>query len=248
MKKALTSAVAALVVLTATSAFAASFPTNFVLDTATSGLTIQLTALGSVVKIPINFTSGNLDTTIDQTGTAPPAVSLSTLDGLLNVVDTTVNATILGSPATFSTKAVELSVSAGGPFPNLTGTNPGTLDINGMPMGLTGGGIVYSIPAFGLSGTLNFATDPTNFTLPPGSTASINETGGPSNYTVTLSIPISIASTIPTSVVPIPLLLTGALNFVGTKNIPEPGSIALLGLGVIGIALPAVRRYRRRGC
>jgi hypothetical protein len=139
-----------------------------------------------------------------------------------------------------------LTFGAGGPFNNISGTNPGTLDLEGLPMGITGGTIDYDIKAVKLAGSLDFNTDPVNFTLPAGALATINETGGPTNYNVTLSIPLSIASTITTDLVDIPVTLIGVLNFSGVKSIPEPGSVALFAIGLLGVGLPAARRLRRR--
>lgn len=248
MKKALIGAIAAIALFSAATANAASFPTGFVLDTATSNLGISIKALEGLINvtIPIKFSSGNWDTTIEQTGTAPPAVSLSSLDGALNIVDVTQNTKILGQDASFSTKAVVMSIDAGGPFPNIDGTNPGTIDLAGLPMGLTAGAIDYDIKAFKLTGALDFNTDPVNFDLPAGSTAEINETGGPGSYNVTLSIPVSVVSTITTDVVDLQVTVAGVLNFTAIKAIPEPGSIALFGIGLLGVGIPAVKRIRRK--
>jgi hypothetical protein len=247
MKKALIGAIAAIALFSAATANAASFPTGFVLDTATSNLGISIKALEGLINvtIPIKFSSGNWDTTIEQTGTAPPAVSLSSLDGALNIVDVTQNTKILGQDASFSTKAVVMSIDAGGPFPN-NGNNPGVIDLTGLPMGLTAGAIDYDIKAFKLTGALNFTEDPVNFDLPAGSTANINETGGPGSYNVTLSIPVSVVSTITTDVVDLQVTVAGVLNFTAIKAIPEPGSIALFGIGLLGVGIPAVKRIRRK--
>lgn len=235
MKKALVSAIAVLVLFSASKSFAASFPANLTLQTAQSSLNLKL--LFGVINVPLTPSGGFMNLSIEQTGTEPPFVNLNILDGEISVADATVkNLPVVG---TATLEGVKMTFTAGGPYDNLTDGNPGDLDLAGQAAGITAGKILTGI------GDIDFNTDPVDFTL-PSTKAILNETGGPSSYDVTLTIPVSVASTIDADGLLVDALITGTLVFTGTKAIPEPGSVALLGLGLVGIAIPAIKRYRRK--
>jgi hypothetical protein len=241
MKKVLACAATVLVLSTAATAMAASFPVTLTVDSS-SGITINVAAGGLVLTGTAK--SGTWNTTITQTGTAPPAVDLSSVSGSLSLND----ASGSGSLGTASLIGGHITLNPGGPFPNTTASNPGTLDLGGMTVNLDGGIINASLFGGLLTLSSDLGASPVNnVTFPPGTTASINEVPlGGGSYHVTVSSPISITSNIP---VPgfgsLPLSITGLLSFSGTKVVPEPGSMFLMVLGLAGVGLKVIRRRRK---
>lgn len=294
MKKALTSAIAAAVICSAASAFAASFPVPLVLDTAASTVTVTLKlppTTKSPASVKLEFDSGAWDVELEETGSAPPAQSLTSIAGSMYAKNALYNVKLLGFNATIKAEDLLLEAFGGGPFlnvaPNATG---GTIDLAGLQMGLTYGKFEFNIPLLKQSGSFDFdATpvpvmidlldeegnpvldeegnpikvqkeddegnlvfepkgDPLYFELPEGSLATIEETGGPALYNATLTIPFYLEELIEDAIGTDDLLVSiaGVLVFKGVRAVPEPGGVALLGMGLLGVGVPALRRYRRR--
>jgi len=219
---------------------AASFPVNFDLNTGTSQLTLALTANGNPLGTgKISFASGNLSSTVEQTGTTPPVVSLTSNGGMLDANDFSIP-TILGN---LSVTNPIITIGSSGPLPNTTASNPGLLDLGGLPISITSG-----IVKLGASTIADFSTSPASFTVPAGTLGDINETGGPATYDVNLLIPVSVSGSTTADigvVLTIGYNLAGSLGFAGVKSIPEPGSVVLAAIGLAGLLPWGARRFRK---
>jgi hypothetical protein len=98
--------------------------------------------------------------------------------------------------------------------------------------------------------TINFLPNLFSVTLPPGSIGKIDlGAGPPNNQLVTLTIPLNV--TVPiyeygnsSLGATLSALLTGNLVLTGI-SVPEPSSVVLFGIGVVG-AIPVIRRRLRR--
>jgi hypothetical protein len=238
MKKFAVCAAVLAAAMSANTASAVQWPADLTLDTATSSLTITIgiPLLGQSSSTKLLFSAGDLDTLIDQSpGDVPPPLSIEILDGSLTVVSpSTINVPILGTQLA---TGLGLSLGPGGPY----AISGGVADLGGLPVAIDAGTV----------GTLlDFGADPLAFTLPSPTNANVTETGGGGVYTVNVGLPAAFSTNFTVATFGLTLTidvgLTGQLNYTGTKVVPEPGSVALLGVGGIGLALAGIRRYRRR--
>ncbi len=211
---------------------AASFPATLVpnaaLTTAQVSVSLNGFPLGSAPIVP---NGGSIALSVDQTGSAPPAISLDNLNGQISVNNLTI--------AFLSVTGVGLQVGNGtGSFPT-NGVNPGTVDLGGLfvsiNQGLVNGGL------------FDFSASPANFNLPSPTIANFSEVlSGPNTYDLTLTIPVNVSGSSPVQGIgTVGFSLVGNLAFTGTKVVPEPGTIAMLGMGVIGLVAVGRRRFRK---
>lgn len=172
---------------------------------------------------------------------------------------TTINGpTILGQngSVTLGLIAPHINIGATGfglPLASAPGT--GTYDASGLPLTVNGGTFSYSSTGylnFIGSGSINFLSNLVTLNLPAGAHAQLTLGAGPPNAEpVTLTIPL--AMTVPLFATGNSLLgaslnaiVGGTLVLTGVVNVPEPGSIILLMIGVVA-AVPFVLKRIRRG-
>jgi len=97
------------------------------------------------------------------------------------------------------------------------------------------------------SGTVDFGTDPVNADVPPiGQVGLVTQNAVVSDgyVYVTVSAPLTFADTIITDPVAVDVDLGGAIVATGMYAIPEPSTIVLLGIALVGL-IPVWRRVRK---
>lgn len=223
-------------VLCASSASAATIPVSFGLDIANSNLAVLVSLNGTPLDpnpVPIPLASGALNADVEQSGTAPPALSLSNVFDELNANDFVVGGALL-------VQGAHLTLGLGaGPYPT-NGANPGLVDLSGLPVALDGGVVLL-----GGNPIADFGATPVLFNLPNPSLADINEVGGPVNYTVTLGIPVDVLGGGATPFGQVDYHVTGYLVFEGLKTVPEPGTIVLAAMCLMGLVPLARKAWKR---
>ncbi|MBX9788062.1 MAG: PEP-CTERM sorting domain-containing protein [Pirellulales bacterium] len=159
-----------------------------------------------------------------------------------------------GGSVTLDLKAPHVDIVPGGPYPAISPVvGSADYDFSGLELDLSGGTFSYSSAgylSFLGSDTINFLPNLFSVNLPPGSIGKIAlGPGPPENQLVTLTIPL--AMTVPlydvgnsTLGATLNAIVAGELVLTGI-SVPEPGSIVLLGLGIVG-AIPVLRRHWRR--
>jgi hypothetical protein len=225
--------------LAATGARADIIPATFTLDTVNSAVDISL-VLNGVVSLGMGTamgSSGSLEADIEQTGTAPPPLSMSNIEGGFDVIDFST----AGGVISLDFVGVEFTIGpSAGPFPT-DGNNPALVDLEGLDLAIPQGEVQLSG-----SPVYDFGAAPLLFAIAPGVFGTLTETGGPVTYNVTLEIPINFAGSAPVEGIgTLDYVLDGVLIFEGTKTVPEPGTLALVAIGLVAL-VPLVRRARAR--
>jgi hypothetical protein len=159
-----------------------------------------------------------------------------------------------GGSVTLDLKAPHVDIVPGGPYPAIAPiVGTADYDFSGLLLDLSGGTFSYSSTgylSFLGSDSINILPNFATVALPPGSIGKIQlGAGPPSNQLVTLTIPL--AMTVPLYEVgdsilgaSINAIVAGNLVLTGI-SVPEPSSVVLLGLGMVG-AIPVIRRRLRR--
>jgi len=224
--------------LAANRASAATIPTTFAFDTVNSAINITL----SLGLIPLGSgtalgSGGALTADVEQTGTAPPAQSLSNVQGSFDVIDFSTSGGLLS----LSLNSVVFDVGpSAGPF--LTNNlNPGQVDLEGLEVGIVAGQVEV-----GGSTQYDFGTNPLYFQMGSGVFGTINETGGPTSYDVRLGIPIDFAGSVEISSGTLNYDLNGTIFYDGAINVPEPGTFALAGVALWALIAVGCRVRRKK--
>lgn len=167
----------------------------------------------------INFTGANLDANLQPLPQSPAVgggVGTAPADAGLAIG-------VIGG--TIALRDFVISVS---------GTTPltaGTFDLTALTLTITSGSIDYNVPAFSLTGSESLV----------GITA--NPTAGVGTLVAgVLTIPVDVSLVFEVSTgVNATVNLDGAIVAV----VPEPGTIAMLGMGVVGLVAVGRRRFRK---
>ncbi|MEX2114476.1 MAG: hypothetical protein WD845_14880 [Pirellulales bacterium] len=217
---------------------AATFPTSFTFDTVNSAVDITLNLNGSVnlgTGTALG-SSGSMTADIEQSGTAPPALGMSNVQGSFDVIDFSTSGGLVS--LSFEDVLFTIGLSAG---PFLTdGFNPGQIDLEGLDLSIPQGMVIaLGNPAY------DFGAEPLMFQIGAGVFGTLTETGGPLSYDVRLEIPISFSGSATIDLGTLNYDLQGTLFFDGVKLVPEPGSLLLAAMGT-ALLIPVGRRLRRR--
>lgn len=160
---------------------------------------------------------------------------------------------------TLSLMAPLFSLPAGGTF-NPLSSSPGsaTYDFSNLPIKIAGGTFGWASTGYlGFlgNGSQNFFTNLASATLPSGTHGTLTLGIGPATHQpVTLSIPMSMdvplfhfGNSLLGATVDAVITGTLVLNgYIANTVIPEPGSIILLGIGLVAGLPLTLRRLRRR--
>jgi hypothetical protein len=159
-----------------------------------------------------------------------------------------------GGSVTLKLTAPHVNLVPGGPYPAISPV-VGTADYDFSGLQLDGSGGTFSYSSTGYlsflgSDTINILPNLFSVNLPPGSIGKIQlGAGPPNNQLVTLTIPL--AMTVPLYDVgdtflgaTLNAVFAGELVLTGI-SVPEPSSVVLLGLGIVG-AIPVLRRRMQR--
>ena len=167
--------------------------------------------------------TGSMNTDIDLT----PTITDGT--GSFSVANFTITGLLLG-PLTIQNFHITVTnpSSVTG-----TGSNPYNVDIGGAVVSVDGGQVVL-----GGSTLFNFNTSPTVVTAPPGSNSTL--TLGASS--TTWSIPFTTTSTLSTLGIPVNITIGTQLNLTGPAVVPEPGTVMLVGAGLVGLVAAGRRK------
>lgn len=257
--KVLVALAAAALVGFASSASALPLPFSLEVDSSLSKLTLKLSALSGAATGAATTTlsspspADGLDGTIDLANYAGNvAGNGATTSGGANLSNQTLSIS-LGFLGSVDAGLVGVHASIGAGVLNAIGPqvpgNPGsnTYDIGGTSLTLDAGVITYAGagPIGGLlgSGSIN---PPIAFNLPSGTLATVKLGPGPGSRAMTLTIPVNITTTVVTDPIAVDANLAGQIVFTGVR-VPEPGTIALLAIGLVGL-VPVVRsRFRKNG-
>lgn len=159
-----------------------------------------------------------------------------------------------GGSVTLDLKAPHVDIIPGGPYAAIApAVGVSTYDLSGLLLDISGGSFSYSSTgylSFLGSDTINFLPNFAKVALPPGSIGKLElGAGPPNNQLATLTIPLTM--TVPLHEVgntflgaSINALICGELVLTGI-SVPEPSSIVLFGVGIVG-AIPVLRRRMRR--
>jgi hypothetical protein len=167
--------------------------------------------------------TGSMNTDIDLT----PTITDGT--GSFSVANFSITGLLLG---TLTIQNFHLTVTNPGSVTG-TGSNPYNVDIAGAVVSVDGGQVVL-----GGSTLFNFNTSPTVVTAPPGSNSTL--TLGASS--TTWSIPFTTVSTLSTLGIPVNITIGTQLNLTGPAVVPEPGTVMLVGAGLVGLVAAGRRK------
>jgi hypothetical protein len=230
------------------------FPAFLLLDAPNSTLTVTYTMGGPdgegqpAGSGDVTWTGGEMTAQIDQSpGDGPPALNIDAISGSADMTSPTTHNTSLGT-FVFEDCKLRIGLPAknpgwGGPFPIAGGTD---VDIGGPPgldNAINEGTLNIANGAF----VIDFSEDPLEFTHPEGSIASFQETGPGPTYMVELIIPYDVDGiAVPASENPLGFDMwyhvEGEMIWQGTKTVPEPGTIVLATMGLVGLLVHAIRR------
>ena len=210
----------AAMVLGASASSAAPITLNAVAPSAFS-LGIAAGALGSGTNS--GAITGSMNTDIDLTPTITGG------SGSFSVANFDITGLLLG---TLTIQNFHLTVTNPGSVSG-TGSNPYNVDIAGAVVAVDGGQVVLAG-----STLFNFTTSPTVVTAPAGSNSSLDLQ--PSSTTWT--IPFTTLSTLSTLGIPVNITIGTNLILTGPAVIPEPGTVMLVGAGLIGLVAAGRRK------
>lgn len=209
-------------------ALADIFPATFIADTNKSAvnLTADLNGSISLGSAVLMGSGGNLAADIEQSGAAPPPLSVANVQGNFDVVDTSTS----GGVISLTLQGIVLSIGPGaGPF--LTdGANPASIDLSGLPLSVEQG-LVF----VGATQVYDFSATPSFFDLDPGTLGTLTETGGPGVFNVSLEFPFRVGGSTSVPEGTLNYAFDGIVAFVGTKTVPEPSGIALAAVALVGL-------------
>jgi len=214
-----------------------------------SFISIGLEALGGLITSDITtFISGEFHVTMDNVGVQTLSLTIDNASLALSDVNVNIDLGFLGGVAGELT-GTTLSMS-GVPHAQLPHSAGMTsfFDLGGDTISIDSGLLTYegtgSIGGVLGSGTLDLAVSPLGFELPSGATIRILESAvSPTKNNVTLLVPLSIPSTtLVTDPIDVSASLTALLIATGMTIVPEPGSLVLLGIGVVGLLTVLARR------
>jgi len=216
----------------------------------TSFIGIDLSLLGGTITTDITtFLSGEIDVTLDNVGLQALEGTINEASISLSDVSVSISAGIFGG---VEGALVDTSLSILGiphaQLPNSSGANS-FFDLAGDTISIDSGLLTYigtgaAGGALG-SGTFDLAAEPISVPLPQGSTIQIiEEAVSATKNNVTVIVPVEIPSTtLVTDPVDVSASLSALILATGMKIIPEPGTLVLLSVGVIGL-LVVIRRCR----
>ncbi len=228
---------------------AAAFGDTFVIDSSLSTITITGNVLGviPIVAQTIGSNIGHFDGTINAdvsggnitfnsalaNGLLQPGPQMPGIGGVAGSAPANVGLSIGPGLGTVAIRNELISVSSG-PTPLVGGT---TFDLTALTLTIVTGTLDYNVPSFSQVGTSDLS----------------DTTGMPTSGTGTLvgdvlTIPVSVSFTFEISPGPPPQMATVNLlgQLVATRVVPEPGTIALFGLGTVAIVTMGYRRRRKK--
>jgi hypothetical protein len=185
-------------------------------------LRAEFSNLGSAAGSGVVTGSGGTDLT--ATATNVSTVGGSGFFSLSNVI----LPGLVGGPVAFDNFHITLTLP---PTTSTNGSNPFNPDLGGSVIAVDGGQIVQ-----GATTLFDFSTSPMVETSPPGSLTTLDTATG------IWTVPFDTASTFPqASPQPFIIIITPDLTL---QIVPEPGTLLLLGAGLMGLALAGPRRHR----